>query len=103
MGETQEFRFFRFVSISPKRFKKNNTVSLINTVAADPQDKEGNSKIIADLVTKLKNDCDCGKDPSHDESHTSVFGIRRKCSGRVLRNTTSSSSLFALTTKQRVV
>ena len=104
LGETQEFRFFRFVSISPNGLKKTIqchwsiqlrlTLKIRRVIPRSLQ---------TSCMTKLKNYCDCGKDPSHDESHTSVFGIRRKCSGRVLRNTTSSSSLFALTTKQRVV
>ena len=45
-------------------------------------------------MTKLKNYCDCGKDPSHDESHTWCLVLWRKCSGRAFRNTASSSSLF---------
>ena len=53
-SETQEVRF---VSVHEKG-SKDNTVSLIDTVAFDPQDEKGNSKIMADLVNKLKSDCD---------------------------------------------
>lgn len=85
-NETQEVRF---VSIHEKG-SKDNTVSLIDTVAFDPQDEKGNSKIMADLVNKLKSDCDfvnliglCldGQKPSLDESHTSVLGVLKEMFG----------------------
>ena len=85
-SETQEVRF---VSIHEKG-SQDNTVSLIDTVAFDPQDRKGNSKIIADLVNRLKSDCDfvnliglCldGQDPFLDESHTSVLGVLKEMFG----------------------
>lgn len=85
-SETQEVRF---VSVHEKG-SKDNTVSLIDTVAFDPQDTKVNSKIIADLVNKLKSECDfvnliglCinGQDPSLDASHTSVLGVLKEVFG----------------------
>ena len=94
----------RFVSICLEG-SKDNTVSLINTIAFDPQDEKDNSKIIEDLVNKLKNHCDfinhvgiCldGQDPSLDEYHICAWCFLRICLGTFFGNTALSSSLFAL-------
>ena len=72
---------------------EDEKISLINTPDLDPNDKEGNTKVIANVLAKIKTGCDfvnligiCldRQASSLDESHTSVLHVLREIFGEVL-------------------